>query len=70
MIQATQDMCKRCGECCTKVIEDMWKQSKAWRKKKKGCEMLVFDKDGKARCLIYNDRPELCKKWVCTGNQG
>jgi Fe-S-cluster containining protein len=31
---------------------------------KKGCILLAWDADGKARCSIYHSRPEACREWT------
>lgn len=33
------------------------------------CENLKLDSDNKFRCLVHNDKPEICKKFWCSKSQ-
>jgi len=69
--------CLRCGQCCKLRVklskEDIARIKKAgkndfveegsWLKRTNGyCQFLEIKK-GKARCTIYNSRPEICRWW-------
>lgn len=42
------------------VIEDV-----VYIKSRFGCSQLEYDANGKARCKIYENRPERCKQFMC-----
>lgn len=68
--------CKRCGRCCKtrllmkgmplkmKLIMFLFAPRLIWRYVTGGgCQFLTFDKDGKARCKIYDRRPWFCREF-------
>jgi Fe-S-cluster containining protein len=72
--------CLRCGNCCKTfdvnlippdmVIELLKAHygrevDRIWIRAKHQCEQLVEDGKGKYKCLIYKNRPEICKNYVC-----
>ena len=79
-----KENCIRCGQCCMSLPnwKDLSEIDKAmirildrkaeeiFKKVVKGkCPNLVFE-DGIARCLVYDNRFNFCKAFICYGDKG
>ena len=53
--------CKRCGNCC--YLDQEWDGEKVVRTNP--CPYLKFDSNNVATCIIYNERPEICRFFSC-----